>query len=292
MPEDLAYPGQADLMGRVELAARRRAVLVGQLLSEAFGAAVVRRELTVILLDTLDDNALAEVLYRHPGVLKPLLLVANVASRALDRDLGLRNLDTYQPRLPREEALKIAVYLRPFLPKMLPTSALVELDRVAFVDKEIRKAKGGWERQVRDRLVRVSNLAFKKAKFTVQGESFELDAAYPTPGEIQLAVDIKRIEARRDIHKRCDEIVNKAEKFKQVNPEGKFAAIIYYPFVAEHDHIRSRLKSPNIEVVAFASESKMDMELAAKILSEAFGLRAAQPQADSGDTGSGGFPEA
>ncbi len=276
-------------MSRVELAARRRAVLVGELLLEAFGGAVARRELDVLVLDSLSNNSLAEVLYKHPGVLKPLLLVANVASRALDRDLGFRNLDTYQPRLSKEEAVKIAGYLRPFLPKMLPILALVEIDRVAFVDKEIRKAKGGWERQVRERLVSVCNLAFGKVKFMVRGEAFELDAAYPISGRIQLAVDIKRIEARRDIHKRCDEIVNKAEKFKQMNPEGKFAAIIYYPFVAEHDHIRSRLRSPNINMVAFASESKVDIELAAKILAEAFGLRTAQPRADNGDTSSGGF---
>lgn len=43
---------------------------------------------------------------------------------------------------------------------------------------------------------------------------------------IEHAVDVKRIEARRDIHKRCDEIVNKAAKFKRNYPRGTFIAFI------------------------------------------------------------------
>ena len=82
-----------------------------------------------------------------------------------------------------------------------------------------------------------------------------MDAAYPTTGNIQIAVDVKRIEARRDIHKRCDEIVNKAAKFKGVYSKAKFVAFIYYPFTEEHSHISSRLRSENIDVVVFASEN-------------------------------------
>ena len=48
---------------------------------------------------------------------------------------------------------------------------------------------------------------------------------------------MKRIEARRDIHKRCDEIVNKAFNFKHAFRGGKFGAMIYYPFVDEHANI-------------------------------------------------------
>ncbi len=95
---------------------------------------------------------------------------------------------------------------------------------------------------------------FKKRHFEIGGENFELDAAYPETGPITIAVDVKRIEARRDIHKRCDEIVNKAAKFKAAHPRGKFIAFIYYPFTDEHTNVSSRLKSENIQVVVFASE--------------------------------------
>ena len=128
-----------------------------------------------------------------------------------------------------------------------------------FLDKEIRKGKGRWEQMVRAALVdaakRVGLLGtFKKRHFETGGEEFELDAACPGTGPITVAVDVKRIEARRDIHKRCDEIVNKAAKFKGVYPGGKFVVFIYYPFTDEHLNVSNRLKSENIDVVVFASE--------------------------------------
>lgn len=54
---------------------------------------------------------------------------------------------------------------------------------------------------------------------------------------------MKRIEARRDIHKRCDEIVRKAVKLKQIYPKVKFGAVIYYPFIDEHQYRTRRSRS-------------------------------------------------
>lgn len=79
-------------------------------------------------------------------------------------------------------------------------------------------------------------------------------------------MDIKRIEARRDIHKRCDEIVNKATKLKASFPQSKFSAVIYYPFVQEQVNIQNRLESPNIDGVVFASESEGSIENAVQLL--------------------------
>jgi hypothetical protein len=45
--------------------------------------------------------------------------------------------------------------------------------------------------------------------------------------DVHIGIDIKRIEARQDIHKRCDEIVNKAAKLKAVFRKAKFGAVIY-----------------------------------------------------------------
>jgi len=101
-------------------------------------------------------------------------------------------------------------------------------------------------------LSKYGKVSFKKRKFAVNDQKFELDAASPIEGKIQIGVDVKRIEARRDIHKRCDEILNKASKFKATFPDGKFAAVIYYPFVDEHLNVQSRLKSTLIDIVVFA----------------------------------------
>jgi hypothetical protein len=142
------------------------------------------------------------------------------------------------------------------------------VDRLLFIDKEIRKGKGRWEQRVRQSLLEAAELSglrggVKKRLFEAGGEDFELDAAHPAIGDIRIAVDVKRIEARRDIHKRCDEIVNKAGKFKSVFRGGKFVAFIYYPFTEEHSHIASRLRSENIDVVVFASENEDSIRNAA-----------------------------
>jgi hypothetical protein len=53
---------------------------------------------------------------REPSILKPLLAVCNIAGRALDRDLGLKNIDTYVTKLVEKQALVTAGYIKPFLP--------------------------------------------------------------------------------------------------------------------------------------------------------------------------------
>jgi hypothetical protein len=169
--------------------------------------------------------------------------------------------------LSREQALSISGYIKPFLPDSLPLPTLTELDRVMFADKEIRKIKGQWEGIVIRALNAYSNLTFKKCKFQHNSQAFELDAAAKdTLGNILHAVDIKRIEARRDIHKRTDEIVNKGSHFKAVYPKANFGAVIYYPFIAEHGNVRDRLQSPYVDSVVFAGASKDSVITAVKLL--------------------------
>jgi hypothetical protein len=81
-----------------------------------------------------------------------------------------------------------------------------------------------------------------------------------------IGIDIKRIEARQDIHKRCDEIVNKAAKLKSAFRRARFGAVIYYPFVQDHASVLSRLESPNIDAVVFASGSAETIENAVRLL--------------------------
>ena len=69
-------------------------------------------------------------------------------------------------------------------------------------------------------------MTFKKRKFAYNNNEYEIDAAYPIEGDIIVGIDVKRIEARRDTHKRCDEIVNKANKLKAAFPYSYFIAAI------------------------------------------------------------------
>lgn len=264
MPD--GYGSHADYMSWVADDANTRQKVIEKALRDAFANFIETRKVEVITFSNVSVFDLANAIMRYPPILKPLTAICNIAARAIERDLQIKNVDTYNPRLSEEQAFAIAGYIKPFLPPYIEIPALSSLDRVAFIDKEIRKGKGRWERRIIESLNQFSSAQFKKRKFTVNSEEFELDAATPQEGPIQIGIDIKRIEARRDIHKRCDEIVNKAAKLKSVFPEAKFAAVIYYPFIDEHINIQNRLSSDNIDVVSFASESKESIENAVRML--------------------------
>jgi hypothetical protein len=87
---------------------------------------------------------LANALIKHPLIVKPLLAACNIAARAIERDLSIKNVDTYAPRLDAGKAEVIAGYIKPFLPTYLEIPALVH-----------------------------------KRMFTADNEQFELDAATP-----------------------------------------------------------------------------------------------------------------
>lgn len=251
--------------------ARQTAVVSA--LREAFGHAIETRTVEVIVFSRVGVMELAAALMSHPEVLKPLAAVCGIAARAIERDLGLRNLDTYLPRLREPQATAIAGYIKPFLPPCVEVPALVQVDRAAFVDKEIRRVKGQWERLVLQAVNESAAGEFRKRRFQAgDREQFELDAAWPQTGPVQVGVDIKRIEARRDIHKRCDEIVNKAARLRQAYPQARFGVVIYYPFVSEHVNVQSRLQSPHIEAVVFAAESKESVTTAVKLLLSRLGV--------------------
>ena len=105
-----------------------------------------------------------------------------------------------------------------------------------------------------------SAVTFKKRRFLYGDKLYELDAASPETGDIRIGIDVKRIEARRDIHKLADEIVNKAAKLKAVHPGSLFAAVIYYPFITEQINVRERLRSEHVDHVVFAGSSESSIE--------------------------------
>ncbi|MET0517006.1 MAG: hypothetical protein ABW047_16960 [Nitrospiraceae bacterium] len=253
-------------MARVKDSADERQVLIETALRSAFQGFLETRSVEVIIFSSMTAINLSHALIREPSILKPLLAVCNIAGRALDRDLGLKNVDTYVPKLVEEQALVIAGYIKPFLPPFLELPALACIDRVEYIDKEIRKGKGRWEQKILEALNRFGGAQFKKRTFMVKKEIYELDAACPASGEIEIGIDVKRIEAKRDIHKRCDEIVNKAAKFKTASRRGKFGVVVYYPFIDVQINVESRLRSKHISGLVFASETDESIETAVRLL--------------------------
>lgn len=260
------YGNQRQYVSKVLPVADVRQAEVEEHLRQAFSKFIETRKVEVVVFESMSADDLAQAISHYPLVLKPLLASCNLAGRAIKRDLKIDNIDTYMPVLSEKQANAVAGYLLSFLPKYLEIPTLSHIDRVSFIDKEIRKDKGRWEKLVCEALTKYGKTGFKKRKFEIGGQSFELDAATPGTGAVRIGVDIKRIEARQDIHKRCDEIVNKAAKLRSAFPKARFAAVIYYPFVQEHSNVRSRLESPHIGAVVFASGSAQAIENAVRLL--------------------------
>lgn len=250
----------------------RVADLEAALLS-AFKGFIQLQEIPVILFDDLSVDELTTAFHRYPIIIKPILTSVNVAQRALKRDLNL-DFDTYSLSVSERVAAQIAGYIKPFLPKFLAVPALLELDRYAWTDKQMRQGKGAWEQTVTKIINADSNRRFRKRKFSCNGELFEIDAAYPaSDGPIEVAIDVKRIESQRDIHKRADEIINKATKYKESHQNGKFFAIVYYPFPTQHTNVRNRLQHPNIDQIYFAGETASSIKDAVDLLMGYLGFR-------------------
>lgn len=260
------FGNQRDYVSKVLPAANARQKEIEQELRSAFSGYIETRETDVVIFERMPVTDLARAIQEHPRVLKSLLAACNLAGRALKRDLKIDNIDTYAPNLTEAQANAVAGYLVSFLPECLEVPTLSQIDRIAFIDKEIRKDKGRWEKLVCEALNKFGKTPYKKRKFEAAGQFFELDAATPARGDVLVGIDVKRIEARQDIHKRCDEIVNKAAKLKSVFPRAKFGAVIYYPFIQDQSNVLNRLGSPDIEAVVFASGSTETIENAVRLL--------------------------
>ncbi|MBM4353579.1 MAG: hypothetical protein FJ109_07235 [Deltaproteobacteria bacterium] len=240
-----------------------RKELIERALLDGLGKFVQYREVGFVVFGDMTVDDLARAFQHHPVLIKPILASVNIASRAIKRDLGV-DFNLYSSRVTPERASQLAGYVYPLLPRDMAIPALVELDRSGWVDKEMRNLKARWEARVQEALVACAGLPFKKRHFDCEGEEYEIDAAhFDEDVHVHLAVDVKRIESPRDIHKRCDEIVNKALKLKRVLPAAKFYAVVYYPFPQEHGNIRSRLAGAAVDGVFFASETADSIRSAA-----------------------------
>ncbi|MGO8016189.1 hypothetical protein AB9E19_14660 [Rhizobium leguminosarum] len=268
---ELEYSSHREQVMEHQPSPERVEELNGALL-KAFERVIEYRSAPFILFDLLTVEELTDAFYHFPIIIKPVLTCVNVAQRAIKRDLDL-DFDTYSRAVSERVAAQLAGYVRPFLPRVLGVSALMELDRFFWTDKEMRAKKGNWERVITQELNERSTEQFRKRKFNSDGQAFELDAALPTSGpDIRIGIDVKRIESRRDIHKRSDEIVNKASKFKKAFPNSKFVAVMYFPFPSLHTNLNSRLTDSNIDLIYFAGESKSSIVLTVEMLLAQLGI--------------------
>lgn len=95
MPED--YGSHRDYIDWVkdQAAARQRAV--EEAVRAVFSGFIDKREVEVVVFDSMTAVELAQAIIAYPIVLKAVLASCNIAGRAIERDLGIRNLDTYSP---------------------------------------------------------------------------------------------------------------------------------------------------------------------------------------------------
>lgn len=258
------YSNHRDQLGTVT-GLQERLLELENAFNDAFKEFIFEKQVKFIAFGNMNAEELARAFIAYPIVIKSVLTAVNVAGRAIKRDLDI-DIDTYKSTISAERASILAGYIKPLMPNELSIPALIELDRWFFVDKELRKGKGNWEKFIVNTLNDNATVEFKKTKFYCDGEEFELDAAYPAGGNIEIGIDIKRIESKRDIHKRADEIVNKAAKLKRAFPSSSFFAVIYYPFTTEHINVRSRLNSDYIDGVYFATELPSSIEEQSKYI--------------------------
>ena len=252
----MRYTKHEDYLKSLAIARQERAALLHGLIRERLSTYIAKREVEEIDFTRVTVEDLRDLLRAAPALLKPLIAACNMGKRAIRKELALE-LDTYRPRLTEAQATLVAQFLLPCLPRMALVETLLALDAYQWVDSEIRKQKGRWEKKFQAEL-RKLEIDCKKRWFTSDGERFEIDVAYPKTGPIRLAIDVKSIGHPSDKQKRGDEIVNKASHFKQVHPDAVFIALVQYPFDIDREDVEHRLMSgsSNIDEVIFAGDDE------------------------------------
>src|SRR5436190_21127002 len=93
------YSNHHDYLERISAEVDKRCERIQAALREAFASHIERHEVEVVVFSGMTVFDLARSIRSKPEILKSLLAACNVAARALERDLGIKNVDTYAPRL-------------------------------------------------------------------------------------------------------------------------------------------------------------------------------------------------
>jgi hypothetical protein len=89
---------------------------------DAFRDVIEVREVPFIRFGDLNTQELANAFLNYPMVIKPTLCLVNVASRAIERDLGF-SVDTYCPKITQRQADQLAGMIKPLLPPAMAVPA-------------------------------------------------------------------------------------------------------------------------------------------------------------------------
>ena len=101
MPNE--YSNQTDYIGWVKDDADSRQQNMEDALRAVFSDFLEKSEVDVIVFSSMTALDLAEAIIACPIVLKPLLAVCSIGARALERDLSIKNVDTYSPNLSDDQ---------------------------------------------------------------------------------------------------------------------------------------------------------------------------------------------
>ena len=86
------YGTHRDYMKWVKEGAGTRQKAIEEALHKAFGSFIEKREVEVIIFSSMTAYDLARAIVAQPLILKPLLACCNIAARAIERDLDIKNL--------------------------------------------------------------------------------------------------------------------------------------------------------------------------------------------------------
>ena len=160
------YASHRDYVKRATPAADERAKLIRERAAEAFKDYIREERCLIIHFADINATELGRILAKYPVLAKPLMILCNVAERAIERDLGLKGLNSYSPRFQHDPAKALAGYLKPFLPERMELESFCAVDRLMFLDKEIRKGKGRWEQHVSAALSKADSKSVTSSRAT------------------------------------------------------------------------------------------------------------------------------
>src|SRR5947209_2198825 len=102
------FSSHRDYMERVKEDADARQAAIEAALELAFKGHTERKKSVIIRFGEIDAPTLGAIFEANPSIVKGILAACNVAARAIERDLGIKNFDTYTPQFRAGQAAAIA----------------------------------------------------------------------------------------------------------------------------------------------------------------------------------------
>ena len=152
------YDRHGDLVLRVQTKAETRCAELAKELKEAFQGFIRLEAVEVVFFSEMSAADLASAFLRHSSVLKPVLTSCNIAARAIERDLDIRNVDTYKPKLTEQQANLLAgLFRNRSFRHILPCPRFAHLISTSILIKRSELRKGDGKRESSNRSMSTEN---------------------------------------------------------------------------------------------------------------------------------------